>query len=99
MTPDLCKLATDAYIHMQELSIRTCIENVCDKAGLSYEQITSPKCERSHAALNSLVCALGNMGLPLSRIEKLSKLHYAQAQKILEERRRFGQRVRTQRWM
>jgi len=99
MTPDLCKLATDAYIHMQELSIRTCIENVCEKAGLSYEQITRPRCEKSYAARSSLICALGNMGLPLSRIEKLSKLHYTQALEILQERRKFGVRVRTQKWM
>jgi len=89
-------LETAAYIAQQPEAIRSCIATICRDIDL--DSVRNPKTVFQYARQRNFICGLGELNLRLHEIAHIAEVSKDYAREVLEARRQYGQRVRTQSW-
>jgi hypothetical protein len=94
----LSRFVADAYLATQSTAVKDVVLGIENAWNITLDEMRYPATNKAITARTALVCALGNLGLPLRKICEISHMDMPETLEILEARRDYGVPIRTTRW-
>lgn len=90
------RIETDAFIAQQPPPVQEIIRQLC--TDISLDEIRKAHTSKAAQVRDAMICTLGFINQRMNKITEVTGVDSEYARAVLSERRKFGVRVRTQRW-